>query len=153
MWKEKSFAFAFWVVFVFGNIFLGFLVRFYGIIYFWIQDNIPLIIINLPGPITLHGYTLLIYMVFSIIYLYRKSSLLDVKYNKMMCFFLGFYLSLSSITMLFTGHFSFFHLVGRALYDVMIDSEIEYISIMIKNGFDYLKSAAEIASCKNNNNF
>jgi hypothetical protein len=57
MWKEKSFAFAFWVVFVFGNIFLGFLVRFYGIIYFWIQDNIPLIIINLPGPITLHGYT------------------------------------------------------------------------------------------------
>lgn len=148
MWKEKSFAFAFWVVFVFGNIFLGFLVRSSILIVFWMQNNIPGMIVNLPGPFSLRTNILLIYMFFSIIYVYRKSSLLDVKYNKMVCFFLGFYLCSSVIMLLFLANLSFLHFIGGTIYDTIFGSGIEYIFIMLENVFNNLKSAAEIASCK-----
>ena len=85
MWKEKSFAFAFWVVFVFGNIFLSFLIRLYGLMKQHISIPVE---INLPGHLTLWSYIILIYMFFSIIYVYRKSSALDIKYNKMKLKFL-----------------------------------------------------------------
>lgn len=87
-------------------------------------------------------------MVFSIIYLYRRSSMLDIKYNKIVCFFLGFYLCSSIVIFLFLAHFSFFHLIGGAIYDIIFGSGIDYLDILLKNGFNFLKSAAEIASCK-----
>lgn len=143
-WKTKSFVFAFFGVFVFGTIFTGFLSRVFNLL----ANNlsIPREILFPFGSISLWGYISLIYIGFSIFYLYKKIDFLSAPYQKLMCLFLGFYICSLIVTFRLTGSFSIFSIAGGAIYDLLTGVTIKYyFSSLTEFNINVLKCASELS--------
>lgn len=117
--KTRSFSFAFWIVFIFGSIFIGFLGKFISYVLGQFQySDIKL------GYLSIWGYVALSYLIFSIIYLYRKANTLSFAQSKAVGFLLGIYICLCLVSVWTTGSLSFLFLFGRLLFSLMLGGNI-----------------------------
>ncbi len=119
-YREKSFAFAFWGVFIFGSIFIGFLSRVYTVVMNF--AHVPNIIRYPFGFLSLWSYIEVSYLVFSIIYVYRKSDLITIKNGRNIKIFLFIYVCSCAVLLKFSWYYSFLDLLGHLIYDLVTGS-------------------------------
>ena len=122
-WQTRSFAFAFWGVFVFGTIVFGFLlsciadiVHYLGLSHYATH----------MGMFSLWGYCQIAYSIFSIGYVYQKSSLLSLAQSRAVCLFLGFYVGFSYIMFKISPQISILFWASHVLHNLLIIGAKEY---------------------------
>ncbi len=145
-WQQHPFGFAFWVVFFLGSVLASFLISACASMLRTI--GVPSYAFKI-GYLSLWGYLYLAYFIFSIFYLYKKSSLLSIGQSKLVSFFLGIYACSGFMSFGLIGYISILFLLGSGLYNAITGGNLlvtmmDYFPLIGKYSLNILQCASDI---------